>query len=256
VNTAAFTTPNLTPPRETARLILIGWAVVWLAYWTVFRPVIVPSPLEVLSEWPRLWFEEGLGAEMFASLRVSIEALVVSSVVSLTIAYLSRVPIVRPLALAIAQLRFLSPVVFFFLLLKLVGAGHAMKVYMLALGEAFFLTTTMIGVVDAVPLEALDDARTLRMNEWQVTWYAVVRGTIDQALLAIRDNNAMGWSMLMMVEGVVRSEGGIGVLITDQEKHMNFGAVYAIAISVVLVGFALDQAIVWLRRSVCPWVRA
>jgi hypothetical protein len=74
-------------------------------------------------------------------------------------------------------------------------------------------------------------------------WYVVVRGTLAQAFDAIRDNAAMGWSMLIMVEGFVRSEGGVGVMLINQEKHVNFAEVYAIAIAIVLVGIAQDYII-------------
>jgi ABC-type nitrate/sulfonate/bicarbonate transport system permease component len=59
-------------------------------------------------------------------------------------------------------------------------------------------------------------------------WYVNIRGTLPQVIDAIRDNAAMGWSMLIMVEGFVRSEGGVGVLLINQEKHVNFAEVYAL----------------------------
>jgi hypothetical protein len=40
---------------------------------------------------------------------------------------------------------------------------------MLALGETFFLVTTMIGVVQGIPAAQYDDARTLRMSEWRAS---------------------------------------------------------------------------------------
>lgn len=91
------------------------------------------------------------------------------------------------------------------------------------------------------------------MSEWQVTWYVVVRGTFHDALRAIRDNAAMGWSMLMFVEGIVRSEGGVGVMLTDNEKHTAFAEVYAVTSAIVIVGIAQDYVLGWIARNLCPY---
>lgn len=246
-------TPNEAVNPRTALIIIAGWVFIWMAYWTTFKPVIFPSPGDVLRAFPTLWFQEGLGQELIASFTVNLEALVLSALISLPLAYLSRTPVVRPLALGLSKLRFLSPAVFFMLLVFMTRNGHDVKVGMLTLGESFFLVTTMINVVLDIPLYKFDDARTLRMSEWKVTWYTVVRGTVPQAIDAIRDNAAMGWSMLMMVEGIVRSEGGVGVLMMNQQKVLNLPEVYAIAAAVVIVGLAQDYTIGAVRKAVCPY---
>jgi NitT/TauT family transport system permease protein len=249
----AVFTPNESVSRETSWAIIAGWAAVWLGYWSLFKPVIFPSPVEILQALPTLWLQDGLGQEVVTSFVTNVEALVLSALIALPLAYLSRTPAIRPLALGLSKLRFLSPAVFFIILLFLASDGHMVKVWMLTLGEAFFLVTTMINVVNDIPSDRLDDARTLRMSEWLVTWYVVVRGTVPQAIDAIRDNAAMGWSMLMMVEGVVRSEGGVGVLLLNNEKHMNFSEVYCIALVVIIVGLAQDYTIGVFRKAACPY---
>jgi ABC-type nitrate/sulfonate/bicarbonate transport system permease component len=246
-------TPNEQVPDNTSRLIIFYWVIVWLVGWSFLKPIIFPTPLEVLGELPNLWLQEGLGQEVAASFTVNLEALILSTLVSLPLAYLSLTPVARPVALGISKLRFLSPAVFFLLLLFATNNGHQIKVLMLALGECFFLVTTMVGVVASIPRDEFDDARTLRMNEWLVTWYVVVRGTVAQAIDAIRDNAAMGWSSIMFVEGFVQSEGGLGIVILRHQKTMDFAVVYAIALIVVVVGLAQDYALVLLRRWACPY---
>lgn len=248
-----FFTPNETIAPRDVGLITIGWFAAWAICWTAFRPTVFPSLFDIVSAVPRLWLEDGLGPEIMSSLTVSIEALVLAIVVALPLAYASRTPAFVPLADGLAGMRFVSPAVFFLILLFVASSGHLVKVYMLALGEAFFLVTSVIGIVRAVPQVRLDDCRTLRMSEWQVTWYAIVRSTLDEVIDAIRDNAAMGWSMLMMVEGIVRSEGGVGVLILNSQKHFNFADVYALAAVIILVGLAQDRFITQIRQALCPW---
>ncbi|MBX4181747.1 nitrate ABC transporter permease, partial [Candidatus Parcubacteria bacterium] len=167
--------------------------------------------------------------------------------------YCCRIPLIRPIADFLGKLRFVGPSVFFLPLLFILSGGHAVKVALLTLGMMFYLITTMAGVVLNIPEFRFDDARTLRMSEWLSIWYVVIRGTVVEAFDAIRDNAAMGWAMLMFVEGVVRSEGGVGVLILNQEKHVNFAEVYAIVLTILAVGVAQDWVIGQIKKAVCPY---
>jgi NitT/TauT family transport system permease protein len=253
VNWKSALTPNEVLTPRSVWAIVAAWIILLLGYWTAFKPDIFPSPVEVFQAFPTLWFRDGLGQELISSFYVNLEALLLSAAVSLPLAYLCRVPLSQPLATFVAKLRFLSPGVFFVPLLFLASGAHQVKVLMLTLGETFFLVTTMVGVVQAIPAAQYDDASTLRMSEWAALWYVNVRGTLAQVFDAIRDNAAMGWSMLIMVEGFVRSEGGVGVLLINQEKHVNFAEVYAVAIAIVLVGIAQDYIIGVLKSMACPW---
>lgn len=238
-------------------LALVGgaWVALWLAYWTAARPAVFPSPMEVLNAFPTLWSDDGLGQELSTSLIVNWQALALAVVVSLPIGYTYKTVAYTPLSRAVMKLRFVSPACFFLPLLFIAQNGHQVKVLMLALGESFFLVTSVVGIVKSVTNEKLDACRTMRMSEWQVTWYAIVRGTIADVLTAIRDNAAMGWAAVMMVEGFVQSEGGVGVMALKQEKHLNMPASYAIILTIMLVGAAQDWLIGVVRWVFCPWIR-
>lgn len=246
-------TPNEEATRQVVWLIYACWLALWLGYWTLFRPVLLPSLPEVLAALPDLWTQDGLGQELLTSWWLNLEALVLSTAISMPLAYLSRTPAIRPLAVGLSKLRFLSPGVFFLALVLVTSSGHDVKVLMLTLGESFFLVTTMVNVVGGIPAEQFDDARTLRMSEWRATWYVVVRGTLPEAIDAIRDNAAMGWSMLTMIEGIVQSEGGVGVLLVKNQRHLNMAAVYAIALAVVAVGLLDDRALGAIKSALCQW---
>jgi len=40
----------------------------------------------------------------------------------------------------------------------------------------------------------------------------------------LRQNSAMGWMMLTMVEGLVRSDGSIGTLLLNNDKHFDMAS--------------------------------
>ena len=248
----AVITPNAEIPSGVSALIRFAWLVVAALVWTMMKPAVFPGVLDVLKAIPALWLGDEFGPALRGSFFTNITALAISTVLALPLAYLSRVPAIRPLAMAVSQLRFLSPAIFFLVLLFLLKDGGRVKIAMLVLGETFFLATTMINAVQNIPNESFDEARVLRMDEWTATWYVVVRGTLHTAMEAIRDNAAIGWSMLMMVEGIIRSQGGIGVLMLNQERYMRFDVIWAIAASVLIVGIAQDLALKTARAEMCP----
>jgi NitT/TauT family transport system permease protein len=127
------------------------------------------------------------------------------------------------------------------------------KVCLITLGQLFYLVTTMAGIVQNIPEYRFDDARTLRMSEWKSVWFVNVRGTVPDAIGAIRDNAAIGWSMLMFVEGVIRSEGGVGVMMYNMEKHVEFASVYAIVIVILAIGILQDWILGEVRKVMCPY---
>jgi NitT/TauT family transport system permease protein len=92
------------------------------------------------------------------------------------------------------------------------------------------------------------------MGPLRVVYEVVVLGTLADALASLRVNAAMGWMMLTMVEGVVRSEGGIGTVLLNMDRHKDLAATAAILISLFCVGIAQDIIIGAVRNYiVCPY---
>ena len=248
--------PNQSINTQARSVIRAAWILAAAGLWTILHPPVLPDIWDVLLRLPQLFGEVGLGAAITASMRVNIEAIVLSSLIALPLAWATRIPLLAPLGRGLSQLRFLSPASFYIVLLLVLGGGHAVKLWMLVLAQSFYLVTTMTNVVENIPAEAFDEARVLRMSPWQSLCYVVVRGTLADALEAIRDNAAIGWSMLMMVEGIIRSEGGMGVLIYNmQERRMDYEAGFAIAVAIGIIGFVQDWALREARNEACPYVR-
>ena len=91
------------------------------------------------------------------------------------------------------------------------------------------------------------------MSEWRVVWEVVVLGTFDKAIEVFRQNAAIGWMMLTMVEGISRAEGGIGAMLLNQNKHFHLAEVFAIQLVILTVGLGQDFAIGFFKKMVCPY---
>ena len=244
--------PNRRVSRAVMLIYAIGTAVIALLAWKYSASKALPRPGEILSSLGTLWNEQGLFDNLSSSFRLNLEAIGYSALLALCLAYATVLPAFRPAIAALAKLRFLGPVgpTFIFIVLFM---GHKLKLALLLFGMGPYFLTSMAAVVAEIPKEKFDHARTLKMGEWQVVWEVVIRGSLDKILEAIRQNAAMSWMMLTMVEGVVRAEGGLGTMLLDQNKHFHLAAVFALILVVLIVGTLQDYALGWLRSSICPY---
>lgn len=250
--TAAFL-PNRAVSRVTVQAIAAVQAALALVVWWNSPFPVLPLPHEVAGALRTLWFEQGLGRELLISFGLNLEALALTLVISLALSYLTVLPVFRPIALAVSKGRFLGLIGLTFAFTLVVGGGHPLKVWLLVFGMTVFFVTSMAAVVAEIPRDRFDHARTLRMSEWQVVWEVVVLGTADKAIEMLRQNAAIGWMMLTMVEGISRAEGGVGALLLNQSKHFRLPEVFAIQLTILFVGLVQDYAIGVLHRLACPY---
>lgn len=244
--------PNRTISRRVAVMIVVSQIVLALIVWTFGMPKIVPRPLETLSAFGSLW-EQGVMVELWKSLLTNLKALFLASIFSLVISYLTVVPMMRPPAGMVAKMRFLGLTGLTLIFTLTVGGGEWLKIVILTFGMTVFFVTSMVSVVANIPRESFDHARTLRMSEWRSVWEVVVLGKLEQAFEVMRQNAAIGWMMLTMVEGMVRSGGGIGAMLLSQNKYFNLEAVFAIQILILVVGIGQDWLIGALKNLACPY---
>ena len=83
-----------------------------------------------------------------------------------------------------------------------------------------------------------------------------MRGTLDKALDVLRQNVAMGWAMITMVEGISRAEGGIGAMILNQNKHFARRGLRASCFVILALGLLMDYGMGVLVRILCPYARS
>jgi NitT/TauT family transport system permease protein len=244
--------PNkvLSPPA--IRALVAAQAAALLLVWAFSPFVFLPTPAETWRAFVSLW-REGLGGELVTSFLLNAQAIALACAVSLALAYAAVMPFFRPVVAMLSKLRFLSlaGLTFFFTLAA--RSGHELKLYLLVFSVSVFFVTGMADVLAAIPREKFDLARTLGMGEWRVTWEVVVLAQADRVFDVLRQNAAIGWMMLTMVEGMSRSEGGVGALLVNQNKHFHLAAVLAIQVTILLLGLAQDYAIGAARKVLCPY---
>ena len=244
--------PNRVIDSGTTGLIVLFWAGTALLLWSASPWETLPTPREIWSAVGTLWWELGMGPEMFTTLRLIAHAVVLTVVISLLLSYATIIPFFRPLVAMTSKLRFLGLTGLVFPFTLMTGGGYTLKVALLTFGMTSFFVTSMAQVVIEIPRAEFDHMRVLGSSEPRIFWEVVVRGTLDKALDVLRQNLAMGWAMITMVEGISRAEGGIGALILNQNKHFMLAEVYAILLVILVLGLTMDYAMGVLTNVLCP----
>ena len=241
--------------RASGALITLAWVVALLVVWSFGSAFSLPSLGEIPGAWLELVRQEGLLYELGVSMKLNAEAVALSTLISVSLAYLTVDKIGRPPVIMLSRFRFFGMAGFVIIFTRIFGGGHALKVALLVFGMSAFFITSMVDIVASTTREEYDHTRTLRMSRWRGVLEVVILGKADLAFDALRQNAAIGWMMLTMVEGLVRYEGGVGVIMLNESKYRNLAAVFAAQLTVLFVGVVQDQFIVWVKNTVCPHAR-
>jgi NitT/TauT family transport system permease protein len=249
---AAFT-PNKTVKTSTVQMIIAVQVAIFFALWAFSPFVFLPSIGETWAAFTEQW-GQGLGSELIVSFYANLQAIALSCIVSMGLAYLTVLAGFRPIVTVLSKLRFLSMIGLSFFFTVMTRTQHELKISLLVFSISVFFVTGMADVIEGIPKEQYDLARTLRMGPWRTVWEVVVLGQIDKGFDVLRQNAAIGWMMLTMIESMVRSEGGIGAMLTTANKHFYLNAVFAIQITILLLGLFQDMMIGLAKNKLfCPY---
>lgn len=246
--------PNAQLSTRESSILLVTQCVMVFLCWDLMHSTLFPRPQEIGSALYDLIVNKGVFREFIKSIGLCLQAMFYAVIVSLFVCYLSVLPLFRPMANLATKLRFLPTVGLTFLFLKIAdGVVDSQKIYLLVFGIGVFFTTSIMSVIGATTTEELNYARTLRFNEWRVVWEVIILGKMGEVFEAIRQNFAMAWMMIAMVENLCKSDGGIGVIISDQNKYFKFDYVWAIQLLILLTGIGLDYVLRKIRGFLLPY---
>lgn len=248
-------TPNKVIDKKTILVMISFQLLAGFLFWLSDSSPLLPTPFEIVAAIKNLLTESNLIGELITSLLLSIQAMFFTVLVSLIVSYLTVIPFFKPIGFFISKARFLTLVGLSFLFLLLTKDGHTFKIALLVFGMSVFFITSMIDVINSIPREKFIHARTLRMSEWQVVWEVIILGKFDQVFEVLRQNFAISWMMLTMVEGLSRSDGGIGALLLNQNKGFHLDAVFAIQLVILFVGIFQDYLFGIVKDIICPYAK-
>lgn len=246
-------TPNKAIDKKTFLVMVIAQVAALLMCWIFLTPELVPKPLGILTAWKDMAANRGLIQDLYASTKLCFHAIGISVLVSALMAYLTLLPFFKPLGFIMSKMRFIPIAGLSFVFTLASTNGYDLKIKLLVFGMSVFIADSMVGIVQSVTDNEYNHARTIFGNEWKVIWERVILGKAHQMWNAIKQNFAIAWAMLTFVEGLVRSDGGVGVLMLNENKHLQLDGVFAILMSLFFVGILIDYLFGVLRNLFFPY---
>jgi ABC-type nitrate/sulfonate/bicarbonate transport system permease component len=216
---------------------------------------LIPTPGRVLESIIKIFNTEGFFDNVFSSLSLTVKGMGISILIALVVCYLSLVPIFYPFAKFIIKCRYLTLTGLIFLFTLITTNGHNLKLSLLVFGIVPFFVTSLLSIIDAINEQEYDLCRTLRMNNWQTLLEVVIIGRLDQVIEVMRQNFAIAWMMITMVEGLNMSEGGLGTMVIKSSKYIDLGTVFGILVIIFTMGVCFDFLLAKLRTWIFPYTK-
>lgn len=245
--------PFTTTSSRRLTWFFIAQAMIALCLWSFSGLKTLPSAVEVAQAWWAMLQSQGLLFELWESVKVLLQSLLLSTAVSLVITALSTATFFVGFAKFVSLLRFLGFAGLTYLFMLMTNDAYQLKIALLVFGITVMMVTSMLAEVAAIPQSEIDHCKTLGMKHWRITYELVLLGRASVFLDLVRQNAAIGWTLLTMVEGLTRSQGGIGALLLNQNRYFHLSGVFAIQITILIYGIFQDYLLGLLRETLCPY---
>lgn len=82
------------------------------------------------------------------------------------------------------------------------------------------------------------------------------KSPIPVAAPVLRQTAAMSWMFCSTAEMLDMSDGGIGMMLDNSNRHLHLSEVLALQLVVLGLGLVQDYLLGWMRKKVCPWVKS
>jgi NitT/TauT family transport system permease protein len=132
------------------------------------------------------------------------------------------------------------------------GFGDASKVVTIFIGCLLPITLSAFNGARGTEQVLIWSARSLGASRWRVLWEVVLPSALPELLSGIRTALALSFVLLVASELIV-ARHGLGYMIGWLGDGGAYDAMFAVVLTVALLGFAADRLYLMLVRRVLAW---
>jgi NitT/TauT family transport system permease protein len=220
-------------------IVFGGWAA--LSYGEIVKPIFLPTPTKVIQTIVFLFTEQGLLADIFASVFRVLSSFFISAAIAVPLGiFMGSLKFIEGLFTPFtAFMRYMPVAAFIPLLILWVGIGHLQKIILLFIGIFFYLLVLVTNVVASVKKEYLDAAYTLGATKTQTLVKVIVPASLPGIFDSLRAMMGVGWTYIVVVE-LVAAESGIGKRIMEAQRFLHTADVIGCIIIIGIIGITFD----------------
>lgn len=224
-------------------------------------PLLAP-PLKVFGAFPDLVSppDDSINKSLLTHARVSIWRNLQGYFWAVFFALLIGIPIaISPVAKAmfsrqIDTLRYvpLTALTPLFLILFRPESSEAMKISFLAFGILVYLLPVVMQRLWETEDVYLKTAYTLGASDWQLVKSVYIPAVLSKLIDDIRVLTAISWTYIIIAEVYYRDDG-LGSLSYILGRQGNVAGVFAVLITIVIIGYCQDQLFAYMNRRLFPY---
>lgn len=242
--------------RQTIISLIIAELIIALSIWHFSASGgLIPTPGRVGTSIIKITTTSIFWDNFFSSLSLTFNGMLISIIIALIVSYASLIPVFAPVAKFIVKCRYLTLTGLIFLFTLLTKDGSQLKLSLLIFGIVPFFVTSLLSTIESINVQEFEYCKTLRMSNWQTLYEIVIVGRLDQVFDVMRQNFAIAWMMITMVEGLNMSEGGLGTLLIKSNKYIDLGTVFGILLIIFILGVIFDFILAQLRYWFFPYTK-
>lgn len=245
------------PFEGNSQNVYIKWLSVFLVplmIWMVLPTHIFPPILDILGAIPKLFTTNDLVGNFIISLLFCIKSMAYASIIAFVFMLGARVPMFQSFAVFCRKFRFLPSVGLSFLFMKLTDNSSITASWLMIFGITTFMVDGAVGIALSVTKDDVSYAKTLRLSRWEIFRELIILSKLPIFFSMAISNFAIAWMLLSSIENLIKSSGGIGVVMAESQKYFHLEEVYAIQILILLTGITVDFALNWINNWLFPYI--
>lgn len=240
-------------------IVLGPWAlviVVWYAlrYSGLFKPNLIPTPVEVAARFWQMLLDGNLLVHMYMSTQRVFLGVVLGTACAVPIGFLlgwyrGLRSFMDPL---INFFRALPPIALIPLVIVYFGIGETAKVVILFYAAFFASVIVMYEGISQISPLYIRVARTLGATDFETFLRVVVPLAVPHALTALRVALGVAWATLVASE-LVAAQQGLGSVIQEAAAYFQLDTIYMGIICIGFIALGMDMALRVMSRRLLSW---
>ena len=262
-----FTLRADTPPMLRRLLGVLGVVIVILIWavltWgdvpeqRIVSPVLLPSPLEVVTSVPVLFRERALVESVFATLKRVLSGFALSILVGVPLGILAgsyRIfdALTGPLSLFARNIPVAVLIPLTILWFGIDETQKTMFIFIATVPFVFF--DAMRSVINIHP-RYVETAHTLGASPRQVIGKVLIALALPDIFSSLRNLFGLAFGYIMLAE-LVNAKFGLGYLLMNSQRRALTEHIFAILILIGLLAYGIDRLLLWFQRGLFPYREA
>ncbi len=132
------------------------------------------------------------------------------------------------------------------------GIGEVSKVALIFLTSFLYMVVNTTAGVRSVPEDLLLASRSLGLSDRQIFFHVVIPAACASIFTGMRVALTLSWALVVAAE-LIAAQVGLGFMIMDATTFYRIPYVYVGIITIGIIGFVLEGALLLLERRVLHW---